>query len=384
MHGPRAHVALLVDYQNVRLSLAESASQQAEAKEASSQDGAGRNGSEGEVNSQTHTTREVARSLVAYADSLGRLGASRAYADWSRVPKLARQFNGTGLTPVLVPATEQGDDRSHIRLAVDAMDCVMGADHPDALVLVSNDATLVPLVESVRSRGCEVYIVGGEGAGADELKEEADAFIPLLAVLDGERGSAVRPRPITVHERAPRSDAAPRGNAAGSGGPRGGQRASQGPQREVRDDRRERSYQGPLITEPDFHDYEWDAFVRLIDELEQRLPFVGVRYLVNKVLAPHNCGVADPRLKRDLINEAVDEGIIEMYSVGNVDDRTDPVTACRLDRHNDIVVEVLGEAGEDDLDDDLDEDFDDDDEFDDDIENQGGVESETAEHASAD
>ena len=89
------------------------------------------------------------------------------------------------------------------------------------------------------------------------------------------------------------------------------------------------------------------AFVTLIDELEQRLPFVGVRYLVNKVLAPHNCGISDPRIKRDLINRAVDDGIIEMYQVGNVDNRTDPVTACRLDRESEFVVDILGDRIED-------------------------------------
>ena len=84
--------------------------------------------------------------------------------------------------------------------------------------------------------------------------------------------------------------------------------------------------------------------MRLIDELEHRLPFVGVRYLVNKVLGMHNCGVDDPRLKRDLINRAVDEGLIEMYPVGNVGERADPVTACRLDRVAAAVVAILGET----------------------------------------
>jgi hypothetical protein len=92
----------------------------------------------------------------------------------------------------------------------------------------------------------------------------------------------------------------------------------------------------------DFSRYDWAPFVRLIDELEHRLPFVGVRYLVNKVLGPRNCGIEDPRQKRDLINRAVDDGLIEMYEVGNVGERRDPVTACRLDRKNAVVVSVLG------------------------------------------
>jgi hypothetical protein len=38
----------------------------------------------------------------------------------------------------------------------------------------------------------------------------------------------------------------------------------------------------------------------------------------------------------------VDEGLIEMYPVGNLEDRSDPVTACRLDRKNPVVVSILG------------------------------------------
>ena len=75
---------------------------------------------------------------------------------------------------------------------------------------------------------------------------------------------------------------------------------------------------------------------------QHRLPFVGVRYLVNKVLGPRNCGIDEPRQKRDLINHAVDEGLIEMYPVGNLGERADPVTACRLDRKNPTVVGILG------------------------------------------
>src|SRR5207244_2549740 len=120
-------------------------------------------------------------------------------------------------------------------------------------------------------------------------------------------------------------------------GPRGGGFARAAAPRASRDRFAARA-PAPL----DLENYDWAGFVKLIDELEHRLPFVGVRYLVNKVLGPRNCGIDDPRQKRDLINRAVDEGILEMYEVGNVEDRRDPVTACRLDRKNPLVVSVLG------------------------------------------
>lgn len=300
MGEPRAHVALLVDFANLR--------QQLSVEGTDVQD------------AQTHG-RAIARSLVDYAGGVGRVGLARAYADWSREPQLAQALNGTRLAPVLVPATEDGEDRSHIRLAVDAMEALYNGDGPDAFVLVSSDPSLVPLVQALRSDGSEVTVVAAEASQAEEMRGEADHFASFADVLAGAKPEALALRPS--RDRAPTTEL---------GGPRAHSTA------------RRESAQGraPLLTDSDFSEYDWGDFVRLIDELEQRLPFVGVRYLVNKVLGPHNCGIDDPRIKRDLMNEAVDDGLIEMYTVGNVNDRTDPVTACRLDRENELVIEVLG------------------------------------------
>ena len=109
-----------------------------------------------------------------------------------------------------------------------------------------------------------------------------------------------------------------------------------------RDRDREGGFGGREAPPLDFDRYDWASFVRLVDELEHRLPFVGVRYLVNKVMGPRNAGIEDPRQKRELINRAVDDGVLEMYEVGNVEGRGDPVTACRLDRASPVVVRFLG------------------------------------------
>jgi hypothetical protein len=380
MQQPDAHIALLVDFANLRMGMASAASSLEAASgrdEQSGSDPAGsdpagsdpagsdsagsRIASSGAVSSNGHSaperdghsapernghsapernghsaqgrkghagaepgTRELATALMAYANSLGRVGVARAYADWSRVPKLARLLNATRLSPVLVPATDEGEDRSHIRLTVDAIEALFNGDEPDAFVLVSGDPTLVPLVQAIRADGSEVHVVAAASVLSDELRVEADCFVDIQDVLEGVRGEAVTPRSWrTDREAAARSTGA---KDADRGGKENG---------------RESTYTGPLVIDEDFENYDWSAFIGLIDELEQRLPFVGVRYLVNKVLAPHNCGVADPRLKRELMNHAVDEGVIEMYSVGNVDNRTDPVTACRLDRECELVLEAL-------------------------------------------
>ena len=306
MSDARAHVALLVDFANLRQQLAPEDAPATEAPAGG----------------------DIARALVAYASGVGRVGLAHAYADWSREPELSRQLNGTRLSPVLVPATEDGEDRSHIRLAVDAMSALYGGDEPDAFVLVTSDLSLVPLVQALRSDGSEVIVVASNTTPIDELKAEADHVEAFEDVMAGKTGDALVLRPSRDRAAA----AAPvRAAAAPAAG---------------REERAPRDAQRTLLTESDFEGYDWTSFVKLIDELEERLPFVGVRYLVNKVLGPHNCGIDDPRIKRDLMNEAVDEGLIEMYTVGNVNERTDPVTACRLDRENEVVQAILGEAAE--------------------------------------
>jgi hypothetical protein len=302
MTDHRAHVALLVDFANLRQHV-----------------GLAPTGDEAD---DAPTGRDIASSLVDFAGGVGRVGLARAYADWSRDPELSRELGGTRLAPVLVPATQDGEDRSHIQLTVDAMEALFNGDEPDAFILVSSDPSLVPLVQAIRSDGSEVIVIASDAAQAEEMSAEADQFITFEDVLDGRSGAPVQSRfrgERFANHKVPS---------------RAGSRARD---RGVRDFERI-----PLLTQPTFDDYDWSRFVRLIDELEQRLPFVGVRYLVNKVLGPHNCGIDDPRIKRDLINQAVDDGLIEMYTVGNVNDRTDPVTACRLDRQNEVVVEVLG------------------------------------------
>ena len=330
MTNARALIALFVDFANLRQGfgeLAEGVSPQTNgSRVATKATTAG--GADGD---EIPSLREVVSALARFAEGGGRVGLRRAYADWSRDPDGPGILTGTSLEPILVPATEEGEDRSHIRLVVDAVDALHSGDDPDAIVLVSDDPTLVPLVRSARSRGSQVIVVTPM-SGAPELAAEADLTVPLQDVVRGGILEAVRLRPARA-ARASGGPAAPR-----RGGDDRGDRRS--PRRERRHVPLFDAGPGP---EPDFTEYEWTGFVRLIDELEERLPFVGVRYLVNKVLAPHNCAIADPRLKRDLINEAVDRGIIELYTVGNLDQRLDPVTACRLDRNNTLVGELLDE-----------------------------------------
>jgi len=308
MSESRADVALLVDFTDLRHRLCPDATDGEEP---------------GELEGPAAT--DVARHLVRFASHVGRLALARAYADWSRCAELCREISTYQLEPVLVPGTGDGEDRSHIRLVVDALEALYTGDEPDAYVLVTGDATLLPLVQKLRADGSEVIVVGPSHAVPEELKRSADHYYALEDVLDGQEPEPVQPRTWRGARAAPPEvETRVRGNGPES--------------------RRDRPAAAPARPDRVFDEYDWGPFVRLIDELEHRLPFVGVRYLVNKVLGLHNCGIDDARRKRELINRAVDDELIEMYPVGNVGDRADPVTACRLNRASIRVVAVLGET----------------------------------------
>jgi hypothetical protein len=324
MSDSRGHVALLVDFANLLQGLRDAGGDAATPPV--------ENGADAHAAAETPAAGALARALAQYAGQLGRVTLARAYADWARLGSAAREVSAARLSPVLVPATEDGEDRSHIQLAVDAMHALFAGDEPEAFVLVTSDPTLLPLVQAIRADGSEVILVSAGSSVSEEMRAEADRFVPVESILAGAEAA-----PVAAREVRP---ARPAVEARGRGAPSG--RRGEEDEAGARAYRTRAPHPTPMSGEIDFPRYDWRPFVGLIDELEQRLPFVGVRYLVNKVLGPHNCGIDDPRLKRDLINRAVDDGLIEMYPVGNVGDRADPVTACRLDRAHPIVVEVLG------------------------------------------
>ena len=374
MSDPKAHVALFVDFSSLS---------------AASIEGAPAAGA-------------VAAALLRYAGGVGRVTLARGYADWTERTDDVRAVQAARIVPVLVPGAPGGGDRAHVHLVVDAIECLFAGGEPDAYVIAAGDGRLLPLVHALRADGCDVLFVAPQGAAIDDVCAEADLTATVEEALAGTVGPASTPRasdeedgedddeeasdappasasrePAPPPARAPSGDDRgayrPRGegrgfegrgpegrgfDGRGSEGQRGGPRgdARGGPRGfgdAPRGDRRDRAFGPPsrfgergLMRGPprgiDFANYDWAAFIKLIDELEHRLPFVGVRYLVNKVLGPRNCGVDDPGVKRDLINRAVDDGVLEMYEVGNVGERRDPVTACRLDRKSAQVIAVIG------------------------------------------
>lgn len=329
---------------------------------------------------------DAVKALVRYAGGVGRVTVSRAYADWSKRPtEEALAVHAAHVVPVLVPAGPEGEERAHVRLTVDALQALFAGGEPDAFVVASGDARLLPLLQAIRADGSDVLLVVPAGAASDEMRAQTDVVATVEDALAGAVGRPSEARTEREEDedveeeveapapapppRAPRAERFERPDRRNHDAPRGGGfgRSDEGRGGFGRSDEGRGGFgRAPMgsmgstgsmgamgrggrerfAPKPppglNLENYDWGAFVKLIDELEHRLPFVGVRYLVNKVLGPRNCGIDDPRQKRDLINRSVDDGIVEMYEVGNVEDRRDPVTACRLDRRNPRVIAVLG------------------------------------------
>lgn len=288
----------------------------------------------------------VAEAALAWASGAGRVTLARAYGDWGTRADDLRALEAARVTAVQVTDGPAGEDRAHVRLAVEAMEARFAGGEPDAFVLVTADERLLPLLLALKADGADVLVLVPSAVAGAGLRAQADGAATLEEAAAGAKAAEVTPRfdddddppAPAAFVRAPAARPAPRGRFDAPEGrgapPRRGYGDDGGPGRGREAD------PAPL----DFARYDWTRFVTLLDELEHRLPFVGVRYLVNKVMGPRNVGVDDPRLKRDLINRAVDDGVLEMYEVGNLEGRGDPVTACRLDRASPVVVAVLGEV----------------------------------------
>jgi hypothetical protein len=167
------------------------------------------------------------------------------------------------------------------------------------VVLATDDAQASELVRRFRRRGSLVTVVVPESLAGAQPAVSADRVVVLEQLLQGD---------VAPELMAPRLREA-----------------------------RPRVLPAPF----DLATFDWSRLVLLLRDLEAKMPFVGMRWLKNKVLGPHNVGVTHLGDKQLLLNKAVDEGMVEVFRVGNRDEGGEPVTACRLVRDNARVAEIL-------------------------------------------
>ena len=227
----------------------------------------------------------LCEKLYEMAGRFGHVLLANAYADWTISETDPREFRRRQIEPRLVLTKENGDDRTDITMSLDALETIYAEPSIDVYVIVSGDSDFHDLLQRLRRRDKRIVVCGARQDTGRELIRGADKFLPLEELL-GVRSARV--------------------------------------------------------TQPvDWEGYDWTGFIRLIRDLDKKLNFVGLRYVATKVLNPHNCGLSDRGHKQELLNRAIDTGIIHPYQVDNIEEGGEPVSACRLNAENPLVAEVL-------------------------------------------
>jgi hypothetical protein len=222
---------------------------------------------------------EVAARALRLADAQGRVVLARAYGDWSAGRDAALAFRRQRIEPVLVLGDGSLDEPSDLVLSLDALETVLLGPDLDVYVLVGGERPFRELERRLRRADREVAVAGIDSG-------------ELVVVHAAERAASGERRP-----RRPR----------------------------------------PV----DFATFDWGPFIRLLAELEGNMPFVGFGWLLKKKLNADNCGCQTMQERQEMMDRAVDDGLLTLYKVDNIEAGADPVTACRLNRDHARVRAVL-------------------------------------------
>lgn len=245
---------------------------------------------------------QLGTKLVEFARGLGRVLVAHVYGDIDT--EAAKELRRAGCEVHVT--TEEGDGSApeSIALALDAAQSMTLVPQVEVAVLLTDDAQLSELVRRLRRQGRYVVAIVPEALVEAQPAQAADRALSLEDFLAGDLPVDAPVAPPAVRPTRPR----PAAVAA-----------------------------RPL----DLDTYDWSRLVLLLRDLEAKMPFVGMRWLKNKVIGPHNVGAQSMTDKQALLNRAVDDGLIETYRVGNRDESGDPVTACRLLREHPLVAQLL-------------------------------------------
>lgn len=120
------------------------------------------------------------QSLMDYAESLGRVVSSHAYADWSKpgfrsLGPILATYNFFMLH-VPYKRSRSNKNGSDMQLVSDAFDLLRFYEHIDTFMLITGDSDFRPLLRSLRKSGKEIHIVCDFKTAAKDLLEQADSF----------------------------------------------------------------------------------------------------------------------------------------------------------------------------------------------------------------
>lgn len=151
----QADVALLIDYENLQVSL------------------------------KRHFNLTTPRMSLIIQEALeyGRLVLSRAYAPWTS-PDLAidaENLYRQGIDLIYTPA---GKNSADVRMAVDAVDLISRMDNIGTILFVTGDGDLIHPLNYLRQRGARVVVIGVDAAMSRMLSSAADAVLIYERDLD--------------------------------------------------------------------------------------------------------------------------------------------------------------------------------------------------------
>lgn len=126
-------------------------------------------------------------AIMDRCSDLGRVVIARAYADWYRYPRVTSALYANAIEPIYVATYYYDKDMGRtgraiknsvdMNLCIDAMKTLFTNTNINRFVLVTGDRDFIPLVNSIRQQGKEVYIIGIGGAASTHLAQSADEFV---------------------------------------------------------------------------------------------------------------------------------------------------------------------------------------------------------------
>ncbi len=170
--SPPGDVALLIDYENLQISLKR----------------------------LFNVTTPQMSLIIQEAQDYGRLVLARAYAPWT-LPDLAidaENLYRQGIEPIYVPSRKNSAD---VRLAVDAVETAVRSSNIATFVIVTGDGDLIHPLNFLRQHGRRVVVIGVDAAMSRMLSSAADNVLLYERDLDpavrGRRPQRT-PRPVTT------------------------------------------------------------------------------------------------------------------------------------------------------------------------------------------
>lgn len=120
-----------------------------------------------------------------YAESIGRIVSSHAYADWSKPQfrKIGPVLSSLHFHMVHIPREKTTKNSADMQLVSDAMDLLRYYDHINTYLLISGDSDFRPLLHTLRKAGKKVHIICDITTAAQDLLYISDFFVDYRDIL---------------------------------------------------------------------------------------------------------------------------------------------------------------------------------------------------------